>query len=224
MSTRTWLTRKDLPASNASRDEVFHTPRETKPDHIQCSIDTSVGSNGGLCRMPAHLCLIQIRVAERSTRSRRLPTASRLSLCSIILSGSGQALQRPPSAAHSTGPIVNGIATTRSKPCQLALPPHGVSGKRTPCPRFCPNFALLTNGVYRAPPGQGPAIAACNGPARYGRASRIRLNGVSVARRKRVNPPAVTTCRSRSSPAWAPSANPTSCDSDAGVQIIVDAA
>src|SRR5207244_8957619 len=31
----------------------------------------------------------------------------------------------------------------------------------------------------------------------YGRASRIRLNGVSVARRNRVNPPCVTTSRKR---------------------------
>src|SRR5579862_10027748 len=43
------------------------------------------------------------------------------------------------------------------------------------------------------------------------------LNRVSVARRKRVSPPATTTSRIRASPACAPSANPTSCDSDAGV-------
>src|SRR5437870_11971083 len=44
----------------------------------------------------------------------------------------------------------------------------------------------------------------------YGRASRIRLNGVSVARRNRVNPPCVTTSRKRDSPAWAPRPSPTS--------------
>ena len=57
----------------------------------------------------------------------------------------------------------------------------------------------------------------------YGRASSTMLKGVSVARRKRRKPPAVTTSRSRASPACAPSASPTSCASDAGVQMSVDA-
>ncbi len=51
----------------------------------------------------------------------------------------------------------------------------------------------------------------------HGRASNTRLNGVSAARRKRVKPPAATTSPIRASPACAPSASPTSCDSDAGV-------
>ena len=46
---------------------------------------------------------------------------------------------------------------------------------------------------------------------RTGRASRIILNGVSVARRT------VLTSRSFASPAWAPSAAPTSCDSEVGM-------
>src|SRR5439155_3476223 len=58
----------------------------------------------------------------------------------------------------------------------------------------------------------------------YGRASSTRLKGVSVARRKRVKPPAMTTSRSRASPACAPSASPTSCASEAGVQTMVEAA
>ena len=57
----------------------------------------------------------------------------------------------------------------------------------------------------------------------YGFASRTRLNGVSVARRKRVNPPAFTTSRRRASPAWAPSASPTSWSREAGVQTSVEA-
>ena len=44
----------------------------------------------------------------------------------------------------------------------------------------------------------------------YGRASSTILNGVSVARRKRVKPPLVTTSRSFASPACAPNARPTS--------------
>ena len=56
----------------------------------------------------------------------------------------------------------------------------------------------------------------------HGRASRTRLNGVSAARRKRVNPAAVTSSRKRASPACAPSASPTSWDSEAGVHSSVE--
>src|SRR6266481_1011769 len=56
-----------------------------------------------------------------------------------------------------------------------------------------------------------------------GRASKIKLNGVCVARRNWEKPPAVTTSRRRFSPACAPSAKPTSWDSEAGVQISADA-
>ena len=49
-----------------------------------------------------------------------------------------------------------------------------------------------------------------------------RLNGVSATRRKRVNPASATTSRIRAGPAWAPSASPTSCDSDAGVHSSVE--
>src|SRR6476619_2007634 len=56
----------------------------------------------------------------------------------------------------------------------------------------------------------------------YGFASKTRLNGVSAARRKCVKPPLVTTSRIRASPACAPSASPTSWDSEAGVQSSVE--
>ena len=55
-----------------------------------------------------------------------------------------------------------------------------------------------------------------------GLASYTMLKGVSAARRKRVKPPALTTSRIRASPACAPSASPTSCDSEAGVQRSVE--
>ncbi len=58
----------------------------------------------------------------------------------------------------------------------------------------------------------------------YARASRIMLNGVSAALRTVPNPPAVITSRSFASPACAPSAAPTSCDSEVGTQIIVEPA
>jgi hypothetical protein len=43
------------------------------------------------------------------------------------------------------------------------------------------------------------------------------LSGVCAAIRNRVNPAAVTTSRILAGPAWAPSASPTSWDSDPGV-------
>src|SRR5258707_14399823 len=46
------------------------------------------------------------------------------------------------------------------------------------------------------------------------------LKGVSAARRNRVKPPALTTCRSLTSPACAPRPSPTSCASDADDEII----
>jgi hypothetical protein len=55
-------------------------------------------------------------------------------------------------------------------------------------------------------------------PPPQGRASKTRLNGVSATRLKRVKPPRSTTARICPSPACAPSASPTSCESDEGVQ------
>ena len=55
-----------------------------------------------------------------------------------------------------------------------------------------------------------------------GRTSKTRLNGVSVALRKRVKPPAAVTSRIRAGPACAPRARPTSWESDAGVHSNVE--
>ena len=55
------------------------------------------------------------------------------------------------------------------------------------------------------------------------RTSRIMLAGVWATRRTRVKPASVSTSRRRFSPAWAPSARPTSWLSEAGVQRSVDA-
>ena len=89
------------------------------------------------------------------------------------------------------------------------------------------SHALRAERVVPALAGRGtdPAAKArrtsgrCERARRYGRASRTMLNGVSVARRKRVNPPLSTrTCRRRRSPAWAPRADPCRA-SDTGTQI-----
>jgi hypothetical protein len=58
----------------------------------------------------------------------------------------------------------------------------------------------------------------------YGRASRIMLNGVSVALRTSANPPSRIADDRRENPACAPSAAPTGWSSEVGTQIIVEAA
>lgn len=50
------------------------------------------------------------------------------------------------------------------------------------------------------------------------------LNGVDAAVRTLVNPASCATSVNRAGPACAPSARPTACDCDAGVQIIDEAA
>jgi hypothetical protein len=89
----------------------------------------------------------------------------------------------------------------------------------------------LLVGVPRArllPPGAVRGLAPARrrrrvrGSRRHGRVSNTRLKGVSAARRKCVKPPASTTSRMRASPACAPRARPTSCESEAGVQSRVE--
>ncbi|MFT5291026.1 MAG: hypothetical protein ACI82F_003102 [Planctomycetota bacterium] len=55
-----------------------------------------------------------------------------------------------------------------------------------------------------------------------GRDSSTRLNGVSVARRWRLNPASLMILASRASPAWAPSAGPSRA-SEQGTQSMVEA-
>ncbi len=70
--------------------------------------------------------------------------------------------------------------------------------------------------------GHGRSRAGRDGRDRHGLASRMRLNGVWVARRTRLKPAARSTSPSRRSPACAPRPRPTSWSSDPGVQITVD--
>jgi len=59
--------------------------------------------------------------------------------------------------------------------------------------------------------------------ASQGRASKIILKGVSVARLTLLKPPAPMTSRNFASPACAPRAAPTSCASEVGTHTIVEA-
>ena len=122
-----------------------------------------------------------------------------------------------PTAVEGHDPVVAGQVR------DLALPHPGVDDP----PRREQEHGRLAGA--EAFPGDPDAVALdnarrvrllrpCAGVRRHGLASNTRLNGVSAARRKRLNPPAETTSRIRASPAWAPSASPTSCESEAGVQ------
>jgi len=54
------------------------------------------------------------------------------------------------------------------------------------------------------------------------RTSITRWNGVSAALRSDLNPACSTTARIRAGPACVPSASPTACDNEAGVQSRVE--
>src|ERR1700735_867971 len=68
----------------------------------------------------------------------------------------------------------------------------------------------------------GVAGSYLPGQGAHGRASSTRWKGVSAARRTRLKPPSPKTSVRRCSPAWAPSAKPTSWLKEAGVQSIVE--
>ena len=97
----------------------------------------------------------------------------------------------------------------------------------------CAWWLACGNAVSAVPPPSPRSGGSASRPRRrdrdhrrpaQARASNTRLNGDCTARRNVVKPAPCTTARSRASPAWAPSASPTSCASEHGVQISVDAA
>src|ERR1700735_4938820 len=79
---------------------------------------------------------------------------------------------------------------------------------------------LVPGGTRLLDRAGGCRCGACG--HRQGPASDTVLSGVSAARRNRVKPAAVTTSLILASPAWAPSASPTSCESEAGVHSSVE--
>lgn len=82
---------------------------------------------------------------------------------------------------------------------------------------------LQTDRPASAAPARRPAWQEPRAPGScQGRASKTRLNGVSAARRNRLNPAVPMTSAIRASPACAPRASPTSCDRDAGVHSSVE--
>ena len=91
------------------------------------------------------------------------------------------------------------------------------AGRRLPLP-VGPDSRVHRRGA----PSTWRVGAGDDGCHAYGLASRMMLNGVSVARRTWLNPASRSTMASWRSPAWAPSPRPTSCASDPGVQITVD--
>jgi hypothetical protein len=91
-------------------------------------------------------------------------------------------------------------------------------------PPFCLRVKNLLGSRNSHQPSQRHTNSSTAHCAVQGRASRIMLKGVSVARRTLRKPPPVITSRSFASPACAPSAAPTSCDSEVGTQIMVEPA
>lgn len=109
----------------------------------------------------------------------------------------------------STGPLDD---STVYLSCTSAGSPHLTAPWSSWYSGQSRNITLLAIAMPRS-------AVTCAG---YGLASNTMLKGVSLTRRKRVMPAAVTTSRILASPAWAPRASPTSCDSDAGVHSRVE--
>jgi hypothetical protein len=104
-------------------------------------------------------------------------------------------------------------------------PLEGDGVEPVPPPSVPGNRLGLSAGALPTPPrvGRSPPISLRN--ARVpSRASKSLLRGVCVARLTLWKPPAPITSRSRASPACAPSAAPTSCNSEVGMQIIIEPA
>ena len=127
-----------------------------------------------------------------------------------VLNGGGDG---PCHDGSAEGGAVAALAVASSLPfhmvglCETAPDPHPFEAR---------DLARGLVGLQRPPPARTPLG--------QGRASNTMLNGVSTATRIRPKPPSRTTASSRAGPACAPSAAPTSCAMEAGVQTIVEAA
>ena len=138
--------------------------------------------------------------------------------------GSGARGTGSASSSGANGRSTRSAAGTRSR---LPVAVHLVEQPLAVALDVClssgiPSAGLLGHGGARElAPARGRRNSRLAGG--HGRASNTRLNGVSAARRKRREPARPgTTSRIRASPAWAPSASPTSWDSDAGVHSSVE--
>ena len=138
------------------------------------------------------------------------------------------------------------IADSISRAAEPNIPQHPIVDGADHCPPFTPQCVGATR-LARYPREQAPAILFVN-PAHcgvhqiggrdervpsarttartrsYGRASSTMLKGPCAARRTwRKPPPSFSTSVNFASPAWAPRPSPTSCASDVGTQIMVEA-
>jgi len=124
------------------------------------------------------------------------------------------------------GPNFHGGANSRSRRSEYVYRRLPVGQERGAAVRAPCRSSRTRTGVHAAAPREfdgRPKRISQKTSDLQGLASRTRLKGVSVARRKRRKPPWVTTSRRRASPAWAPRQAPTSCERDAGVQMNVEA-
>ena len=116
-------------------------------------------------------------------------------------------------ANDSTGPVVSDRRD--------GLYRRGIDGRLAGCcfgaHRDVAGSRLSALGIYG-----GVAGSSLLGRRAHGRASSTRLKGVSATRLTRLKPPSPKTSVRRCSPAWAPSAKPTSWLKEAGVQSIVE--
>ena len=179
------------------------------------------------CAGPAAAPTRASRCAPRSppsTRSARTPWAER---ASAELRATGEtARRRDPSSLDELTPQELRIALMLGRRRDDAAGrggalPQPEDRRVPPAPRLPEARRELPRRAGGGAPGRRgrPGVAAGRG---YGRASSTTLNGVSAARRTRVKPALPRTSRRRASPAWAPSARPTSWESELGVHSSVE--
>ena len=129
--------------------------------------------------------------------------------------------------SSSGSPISSWLSRTRSSATENGIQLYSAIRYSRGRPAVRRRAATPSGPTTRSTKGMRPFVKMqliSGGIACYLRASRIRLNGVSVARRKRLNPASANTSRRRASPACAPRPSPTSWDSEFGVQTMLDAA
>ena len=122
-----------------------------------------------------------------------------------------------PDAWRSDPTVTDHSAKSLPSPTTIWAPRFSTS--RTCAPRR----AIENLRAQMTPSICGAGFSLAASPSAHRFASRMRLSGVSAARRNRVKPACSKTSRRRASPAWAPSPSPTSCDSEFGVQMPEDA-
>jgi len=183
------------------------------------------------CELPGNLGSL-VRCADAVGACAVIVTACQVRLSHLlVLKASMGTVFSVPVCAAKPGEALAWLRAQFSPPSSRAFQPHVAYQRWFSSICTAPTRSLPACHPATHPPAKRTSRAALqpwsmkacpNRP--YGRASNTALKGVAATRRNCVKPAAVTTSRILASPAWAPSARPTSCDSEHGVHKSVEKA